>query len=579
MPAQITERFVEQCSPAIDTSYDTTGTVTRSTMDHLTATDLASIFTPGGLFADLDAWFRHSIEMRACGTKRNCLYDWIMANADRSLYKGGITGQKVVKGPSLLHPFVMGKQESVVNKDHWRIREGWVQSGYTATTTGPLSVADLALGSASDRIIRVESRHDVPVDEKFFNASETLHIFGRHANGSAEAGHWKILAAAHAADLTYCDVLLTDMNAGSNTPYDAAPTSGYMIKGINNVNDFEAWCNNKPTIDPRKRVPFWLQTFRMARSVDSEYMKVFARLTESNPAFREFGDLPMAERNRQDEENWQKEFVNAFFFNKPISANQTVDLWESLETINTVAGSVIDPGVSGKPIAKRANFVGVFEQLRACNRVYDMNSLAINIYEFLELNYDIKRARKTAGKEVKEIDWWTSSPFAANFATGMMDYYKQEYLEQLRVTCEIGKTTELGFTYDGYMVKHPAGVKINIISDEFFDDWYDELDAAGDTDMGNILACLDIGKPSAGSIYWAMTDNNRKVHRTASIEQLAQYDATYRCVMETVSVETTLVSMQGTVVVECPLHNAWIWNFVNSRPSISHVTSTYSDLY
>jgi len=317
----------------------------------------------------------------------------------------------------------------------------------------------------------------------------------------------------------------------------------------------------------------------MARTVDSEYMAVYTRLLESNPAFKEFGDLPMAERNKQDEEAQQREFVNAFFFNKPISANQTVDLWQDLETINTVAGDVLDPGISGKPIAKRANFVGVFEQMRACNRLFDMHSFAINIYEFLDICYDIKRARNTAGKTVKELDWWTNSTYAANWATGMMNYYNTEYLDQFRATVEVGKTTDLGFTYDGYYVKRPAGVKINIICDEFFDDWYDEMDSVGDTDMGNIMACLDIGKPSAGSIYWAMCASNRKVHKTATIDQLAQFDSTYRCVMEHVSVETTLVSQMGTVVVECPLQNAIIWNMSSNQPSVTHVTSTFSDLY
>ena len=579
MAAEITERFVAQCSPAIDTSYDTTGTVTRSTMDHLTATDLASIFTPGGLFADLDAWFLHSIEMAACGIKRNALYDWIMANADRTQMRAAMTEVKIAKSASLLQPFIFGKQETVINKDHWRVRTGWVQSGYTALTTGPLSASQLSEGSASDRVIRVESRHDVPVDAKFFNASETLHIFAHAANNVAQDGHWKILAAAASSDLTYCDVLLTSLNAGSTGQYDTAPTDGYVIKGVNNVNDFENWCNNKPTLDPRKRVPFWLQTMRMTRTTDSEYLKVYSRLMTSNPAFREFGDLPMAERNKQDEELFQREFVNAFFFNKPISANQTVDLWESLETINTVAGAVLDPGLSGKPIAKRANFVGVVEQLRACNRVFDMHGIALNLYEFLDLNYNIGRARKTAGKVVKELDWWTNSTYKATMATAFMAYYNAEYLDQFRVTADLGKTSELGFDYDGYMVKRPAGIKINILCDEFFDDWYDENDAANHTNMGNILACLNIGKPGAGSIYWAMCESNRKVHRTADIEQLAQYDSTYRCTMETVSVETTLVSNTGTVVVETPLESAWIWNMPDTQPSLVQVTSSFSDLY
>ena len=86
----ISERFTKQCSPVVSTNYDTCGTVTRATINHLTPADLDAIFSPGGLFADLDAWFLHSIEMKACGVRINTMYDWIMANADRDKYRGGV---------------------------------------------------------------------------------------------------------------------------------------------------------------------------------------------------------------------------------------------------------------------------------------------------------------------------------------------------------------------------------------------------------------------------------------------------------------------------------------------------------
>ena len=61
--------------------------------------------------------------------------------------------------------------------------------------------------SASDRVVRIESRSDVPVDALFFNSSETLHIFGRRANGTAEHGQWKILASAGATLRSLVDLV------------------------------------------------------------------------------------------------------------------------------------------------------------------------------------------------------------------------------------------------------------------------------------------------------------------------------------------------------------------------------------
>lgn len=579
-PVTISERFAAACSPVISSNYDTCGTVTRATVSHLTASQLTALFAPGGLFADLDAWFFHSIEMKACGVRRYAMYDWIMANADRELYRGAVTGIKAVKSPSLIQPFIFGRQESVINRDYWKVTAGEAQADYVAGVTGPLSAGDLALGAAGDRVVRIESRHSVPLDPGFFRSRDSLHLFN-NSGGVTQHGQWKVLASASDTNLTYCDVLMTSMNAGSTENYDLTPTDGVIIMGVNNVSDYESFCKNRPTIDPRKRVPFWVQTFRRTRCVDSEYKEVYKRLYDANPAFREFGDLPLAERNRQDELEEQHRFVHDFFFNKPINANQTVNLWESLDAIYTVAGSVLDPGTSNKLIGRRANWVGAVEQLRVCDRVFDIQNNPLNLLEFLDLNYDIMRARKSQGRKVTDIDWWTDSIFRARFQTAAFGYYKDQYLDQLRVTVELGKVNELGMIYDSYYFKRPAGVRINILSDEFFDDIRSEFDAQSMAWIGTFLMCLDLGKPgpNGGTAYYAQIAANRKVYTTAKIEELAKFDSTYRCVMENVSIEQSLTSETGTVVVECPLNSAVIRGIADADPIITGKTTPYTNLY
>ena len=599
---QISDRFVDQCSPVFSSNYDTSGgTITRAKIDHLSVTDLNALFTPGGLFADLDAWFLHQIEMKACGVKRFALYDWIMANADREGFRAAVDGQKVVRGPSLLFPFILAKTESVVNKDHWRLVNGAANSAYTGDdtdqvvgtiTSGPLTAAQKALGAAGDRVVRVTSRHGINMEAGWFRQRESIHIFNRASDGRANHGQWKVLAAAANDDLTYVDVLVTDMNAGSDESYDLTPGAsagkGVILAGVNNVNDYEKWCQDQPTVDPRKRVPFWIQTYRDTRQVDKEYLEVYKRLYSANPAFREFGDLPMAQRNKQDEENMQRKFVNEFFYNKPISANQTLTLWESLETITTADGEIIFPSsatlrLGGKAMAKRANFVGVIEQLHQCDRVFDVTNQPLNLREWLRLNYDIKRARTTHYGQCKEIDWFTNSPFAAHFATAYVRYLQQEYGSAVHFNVNDNKTNSLGMVYQTYTFKYPAGVKINIITDDYFDDYLDEHVANDQESMGNQLWALDIGKPGAGSIYWAQIASNRKEYSTASIRELAKLDPTFACVMETTEVSTRLVSNTGTAVVTCPLLSAAVRNFSMTPPDHAAEDPTgpgiYSDLY
>lgn len=590
----VSTHFADQCAVVIGTQNNTAGDVTRASIDHLSVTDLNAIFQPGGLFADLDAWFIHAVEMKACGVRRYCFYDWIMANADRHMfreqYQRGLKGQTGVKVIGLLHPFIFGRQESVINRHYWKVVNGTVVGSYSfnaATAVGTITSGPISDETGGTHIIRVQNRHGIPMDANEFRASEVVHVFTRAGNGVLEGGQWKVIRAATDTALTYIDLLVTSENAGSTTPFRVPAAGAYVgliIPGINNINDFEKWCQNLPTYDPRKRVPFWWQVRRTARKVDEEYERVFQKLFETNPAFREFGDLPLAEKNAQDELEDQKRFVNAFLFQKKISANQTLTLWESLESINTPNGDVIHPGMDGKLVAKRANFVGVKEQLRECDQVYDVQGNPLNLYELLNHCYDLKRAYSTANRKITHLFFWTNSVFRAHFQTAMMEYYNDQYKGILRITTDvmkIGQVAEnLGWVYDTYHVKHPAGVQIGIIVDEFFDDYYDEMLAVGLGDAGNLLLHLDIGLPPNGSVYWAQIAANRKAYTTAQIDQLAKIDQTFFCVMEKLTERVTLTSETGAVVVECPRLSRWIENFKMEKPvSTGQTPTSYINLY
>jgi hypothetical protein len=557
-------------------------------MAHLTPSQLVDLFKPGSLFADMDAWFRTSFEMKACGTKTNGLYDWLMSSARPMAHLVGY--EKIDRGPSLLHPFVLGRQDSVINKDYWAVVNGVANSGYTGDTpatvvgtigAGPLTAAQKALGAAGDRVVRVVTRYGFDLDAKWFVSTDRVSVWGRAGNGQSTRGQWKVIAAAANTAMTYVDVLIKSENAGSSTPYDVAPTGGVLLALSNNVNDIESWCNNRPTQDPRKRVPFWYQTSRRTRCVDSEYQKVFARLMESNEYFRAFGDLPMAERNRQDEEEYQRRWVNTFFFGKAINANQTLALYQSLDQILTVAGSTVDPGLSGKVIAYRAHMVGVYEQMRACGRVKDLQNNKLNFYEFLDEIYNIYRSRKSAGKDTSSIDVYTDSVTGANFETAVINYYKAEYGDILRIIIEKGANA-LGFNWRTYEFKRPQGVKVNIIVHEFFDDLVNASDVENVASTGRFMMILDLGKPSGsrgGTIYPGTIKSNSKTHTLGELEKLAALDPTYSCVMENVTETIALHSDTMTAVVECPSHSLIIEGIFDGVPLTSGKTTSYTNLY
>lgn len=584
MAIKVSDRFAKTCQVVYASSYDTCGTITRSSIDYLTPSTLESLFAPGGVWADLEAWFKTAFEMAACGTRVNGMYNWIMANADRTQMKSLLQTEKVEKNPAVVWPFVMANQESVINIEYWYISTGGAQSGYTAAVTGPLTAGDLALGVAGDRWLRIKSRYGVELDEKFFTPKAVLYVLGRSGIGVAERGQWKILASEVAADRLSVDVLVTSENSGSSQPYAAAPTSGIVLIGINNVNDFEKFCSNRANFDGRKRVPFWFQTRRRSRCIDQQYREWYARLTTSNvnEAFKQFGDIPLAERNRQDEEHDQREFVNSFFFQKPIGPNQTLANWKSLGDILTPTGFSVDPGTGAQYVSKRANWVGVVEQLRDCDRYRDLQGMVLNFYEWLDINYQLMRARKSMYGSCREIDWFCDNPYAANLITAFTEYLKKEFGStniQFPVDIQSPIAKDFGFTWRSFEVKFPAGLRINIVTHEFFDDLRDAYKTEGIESAGINLWALDWGQKG---IFYSMLATNRKSWTVGDIKDLSRIDKDYACVMESFTKEITMTSETGAPVVRCPNNSLIITNIADRIPDTNGKSSvsggSYSDL-
>jgi hypothetical protein len=303
---------------------------------------------------------------------------------------------------------------------------------------------------------------------------------------------------------------------------------------------------------------------------------------ESNEYFRQFGDLDLAERNRQDEEDWQRKWINTFFFGKKISANQTLTNWQSLEQILTVTGLHVDPGQGGKVVAYRANMVGVFEQMLACDRVRDLANNPLNLYELFKEIYNIMRARKSQGLVTDSIDIYTDAMTAADFETGMISYYRKEYGDIVRINIEEG-TNELGFNWRTYKVKFPVGVKINIVTHEFFDDMLNAFNTESIDSSGRLMLILHMGKPGpkGGTIYPGMIATNKKVRTLGELEQLARIDPTFACTMESITEEISLISETCTAVVECPANSLWIMGIASGPPITTGLSlnPTYYNLY
>lgn len=565
--------FAAQCDVSISNTYDTVGTLTKASLKRLTPTDVKALFTDGTKWHEMTSFLRTQFEMKACGVRRYGLYDWLMSSA-RPGMGSLIQSVKRDRGPSLIQPFIIGRQNSVVNTDYWVISCGCAKSGYTThessvactsgtSMTGPLDVTG---GAAGDRVIRVAAGYGLSLDAKWFNPGLTIFILNKSSGGSAKHGMWKVINAKVSYDGTsFIDVLVTTQNSFDTSTVDATPITGLVLVGINNVSDYEKYCLNSPNVNPVKYVPFWYQTTRRARRVDSEYRDTFAKLMEDNEWFSKFGDLPLAERNRQDELEYQKRMCNALFFSRPISNAQRLEgspNWTSLDAISSLTGASVDPGTGSQTMEYRANIVGFYEQLRACGQVQDKQNVALDIRTFCETTiYDIVRARESRGRPSKSIDVYTDSTTADEFMTYFIQYAKEKVGDIIRVNIEEG-SNEFGFSWKTFKLFKPQGVTVNIIVNEFFDDiqnLFATLPTGEQGSRGKFLAVLDLGK--GGSIYPSILKSNRKVWKTGDLKDLARVDKDFACIMENPTIETTLVSETPCAIVECPKDSIWVENF------------------
>ena len=619
-PAQLFGDTGSRCSTAISNNYDSCGSITRSNIAYASPAGLLDIFktSSSGEYRDMQSLMTTNMELKACGVKTYGIYDWLMSSA-RPV--GALVNQKKIQGTdSIMEPFILATQKSIIADDFWAVNDGWTRAQYVtardnggtdlAAATYPLTDVQSAgvtygIGSAAGsstaatHVLRLVNRYGLDGAANWFVAGNTLHTFGRKATGEATRTQWVIVAAAPKADATYTDVAVSEMNGlhASDSDGDATIYAGVAVLGANNVSDYESWCENRPALNPNRVVPFWTQTSRYTLCVDEFYKEWFAKLTANNPYFAKFGDVTLAERNRQLGAMWQKEWMNSFFWGKRIGSNQTLANWTSLgpqyahysSTFSPV--STTDGNTTGTLVSRKANAIGVYEQLFACGRVKDLKGQKLNLAELFNELYNLYRTRSNSGRPSDSIDVYTDSKTASMIQTAMVKYYGAATATtvgssgmRLNYDVKDGKIDKLGFRVKSYELLYPQGVTLNIITDHYFDDFASaavtEQGIAGQHasaaanhigTTGRFLMILDLG----GGIYPGIVNSNRKVHTTGALADLAKIDTGYGCVMRSPTKEVTLNSVTWTAVVECPDDNLIVENFTSEEPTVVESTVAY----
>lgn len=561
-----------RCLPAIGTSIDSCGTMTRCDIATATPALLNTIFGDGTAenpWRDMSSLLATQMELKACGIKRNGLYDFLMANA-RPVGGKNLTKRNIRGSDSLIEPFILANQKSIVNNDYWAVK-----------------AVGVSAEPGADYYLDLYSRDSIPSEIAWFNERDMIYLFGMSGaggTGSAIRSAFKVVTSelqttgGTACIRVHADQLDGGSFMGASKKFSGALGAGaVVVRGAPNVQDVERYCNQAPAINPNKAVPFWFEWNRYSMCTDSEYEKMLLYLIKNNAYFAKYGDVTIAERNRQLAADFQRRWINNFMWGKAISSNQTLALYRNLEVISSYGdtGGLYLP-YEGRCMGLRANAIGVYEQLTQCGQVKDLQGENLNLLELFDALYNIRRSRGNQGNVVKSIDIVMDSVSAFNFHRGMIRYYDEQYegLARFNISTD-GKNEELGFMFTSYKLLYPKGLIINVITDDFFDDFATYADAEGVTGTGKFMWILDLGR----GIYPGIIGSNRVVHRTGDVNDAAKVDQDWACVMSNPTREISMNSIGWTGIVDCPSDNLWIENFSDEVPEHAGRSGDYEDVY
>lgn len=547
------------------------GTLTTIDLSPTGFSELNSIYSDTeGRYRIMGALVESDFMGKACQIRQNSLYDFLMATAREWGTKSVTTSKIIGAGTTDIMPFVRMGRNGPINNNFWNVTSGVSGSG---TSPG---------GAAYNYTANLASQTSIPADLSWFPARTELYITGITGGGTKTSTQYTVVDAV-VISATVVTVYCVANNASSflSGAQTTTPASGYAMRGVPNVSPYESYCAQIKGLNTRQHAWFWMQDTRWTICNDAKTDEYLAALRMNNGLFREFGDVEQIVLNKQIIADQQNRMVYSFFFNKPLP-NQDPNNWGSLEIIEANGGLPSSdflylPSIDGRQVARRANAVGIYEQLAECGRVFDAQNQVLNIPEFLKQLYIIQRAREDNSIESNIIEVIMDQFYAVNFKQGFFRYQNLRYEGNARYNFnqpDSMKQSVLGFQYEDIKLDYPSGLILRIVTHKAFDDLVTAAINASMESTGRMLLILDLGQTT----YQAVIQSESIQLSTGDIKTLAAIDENMFCRMKTITKSIRHFSKKYTNVVECPLANLWIDNLNSGVPEYRDVAGNPTDL-
>lgn len=552
------DNIFQKCAPAIRSNIGQCGTVTLcQNVQPETLADLETIYTKNGEYRILEHLLMSHFQIKACGAVQHGMRDFFMANM-RVTRKGELTFDQNQRAITRVAPFILADQKIPINNVYWEFANGAIDGG--GNWEGDMS-----------------SQTGIPADIRHWPTGVVVFLEGLTGGGSKIKSQYTLANAVLNSGGGSVHVTLTPQNAGSMFPTAslANPVKAVARRGVINIGKSESYCDDEPAYKNNKRVPFWIQHTRWTSCTSDLYNEWLELVLENNPLYREFDYIPETERNRQMGEMFEEKLFNAFWFQGAINEKQNLTEYNQLPEIDNFLSST-GLGVDGaKCVGRKANAIGVLEQLRECNRWYDAQGATLNLYSIEDAIYQMRRVRAGIGSSAQmKFDVFTDGIMAEQIEKAYIALNGIVFQGKDRYNIDItrGENAELGMQFVSFRLRgRNNGVVLNVITDWAFDDQLSEFVSQGLDNAGRMLMFLDMT-----GIYMKVIESNKVVNRSGQLKDLAAVDPSFACVEETYAKDTTLNGLTWTNVVECPAASLILENFSDTIPVTDPATQPHN---
>jgi hypothetical protein len=526
--------------------------------------------------------YRQALMGGIAGVRESSLLDLLLSRVKGKESGVHLTEQKVGQSKSFFIPYTLREKEDIINASAFVIESGQANPNAGAIVDGvqyhPGSW-ELTITNSNAELIS----SDIKNIERYFLSGEHVVVLNLSDSGAAQNPFFYIEHAINANDgaekaKVYVRPLITESTwngytSGQKAPFQ--PTAGVVQIGANSVSDYEKWCQNQPTNLSKRLQAYWFGTARFTREWDDEYEKFVKYIFEGNvnPYIERFKQLPITEQNKRMYKLFLQKWMTSVFFGQPINENQTVENYKDLPQIS-------DPR-NGSFLHYKANPIGLYPQLQACNRVIDNQGAPLNFNVLEEQIYALKRYREgRTGKTVEDIDVMVDRANFNRIKSIMFQYYKKKYgvsdptiyfgpKDPIRFDADAGKTMWYRQSYEF----DEAGVVLHVIQEPWMTDFKSHFPSSI-RNRGNFMFFIDWSDFTLG-----VAETAKRKSKTPDLET----DPDYRCIMKANYSHVEMESFTWTAMVgeesshliytnfseECPKYTAQVCPAFESSTSNS----------